>query len=808
MNDLVSLRALFDNKIFRIPDYQRGYAWEKSQLNDFWDDIIYLPENKIHYTGMISLLKVDNDVFNKWDDVRWIINEKGFEPYHVVDGQQRLTTFVIFINSILQYAEKHNIEYVNGDSLETIKNRYIVETKKPKNLLKAYKFGYENDNPSYEFLKYIILSEEKSGSIDETFYTINLENAKKFFDEKLEMYKDINNMQSFIDSLYKKVSNLMCFNIHYIDNSTDAYVAFETMNNRGKKLSNLEILKNRLIYLTTIYPDDILPIEEKKEIRNKINNAWKEVYFQLGRNKNKPLNDDEYLKNHWTLYFKYTRNKGDDYIKFLLNQYFSSKSVYGIARTYTVENEEFDENEEILNEYISYENSDYLQPDDIVSYVKSLEISAQYWYYSFNPYVCNSITKEEQIWIDKLNRIGINYFRTLVVASYLNDTITSEKRIELFKVIEKFIFLCFRLQKYQSNYNSQVSYRYARLLMKKEIDINDVIKYFDDAFKANIKDACNSFLNQMNNHFKNEEGYYSWHILKYFLFEYELYLSKNTFITKLDDWNAFVKNEKDKISIEHIYPQTPTKWYWRNRFRDYDEYEQKCLTNSLGNLLALSQSINSSLQNDEFELKKNPTNERKRGYTNGSNSEIEVSKYSDWTPITILNRGLKLLEFMENRWQFKIDEDIKYDLLGLSFMKKEREISEELPKDDFTDRDFINEENNEKLSIYLKDKNNELVYVYQKIYESLKTLIPDLYEVTTKDYIAFRNKLNKNLAELSIMKKKIKIYIKKPKSSSNLGKFVPENYNYTLNYRIYVHKYDEVDKIVNEIYMSYTEHFD
>lgn len=46
------------------------------------------------------------------------------------------------------------------------------------------------------------------------------------------------------------------FNIHEIEDDYDVFVAFETMNNRGKKLTNLELLKNRLIYLTTLNDND------------------------------------------------------------------------------------------------------------------------------------------------------------------------------------------------------------------------------------------------------------------------------------------------------------------------------------------------------------------------------------------------------------------------------------------------------------------------------------------------------------------------------------------------------------------------
>lgn len=49
MNDLESLSSLFNNKIFRIPNYQRGYAWERKKLDDFWEDLITLPNDRFHY---------------------------------------------------------------------------------------------------------------------------------------------------------------------------------------------------------------------------------------------------------------------------------------------------------------------------------------------------------------------------------------------------------------------------------------------------------------------------------------------------------------------------------------------------------------------------------------------------------------------------------------------------------------------------------------------------------------------------------------------------------------------------------------
>ena len=683
MNDLVSLSQLFDKRIYRIPDYQRGYAWTDSQLEDFWDDLNNLTEDRYHYTGMLSLKQLDKSIWEKWYEERWIIKDKGYSAFHVVDGQQRLTTFIILVNSIIKFAKAHKIEYLNGDDLDDIRSRYIIEEKKPDRINKAFKFGYESDNPSFEFLRYRILEEGKSGSLQETFYTLNLEKAKQFFDKNLESFYKENGKEG-LESLFRKLVNKLQFNIHYIDDDFDVFVAFETMNNRGKKLSNLEILKNRLIYLTTIYPDNILSLDGKNQIRKNINDAWKEVYYQLGRNKDNPLNDDWYLRSHWSLFFKYSRNTGDDYIEFLLGKYFTAKAVYGLQVKHDLElNEEMDEEDSLL--FSVDENDGLLTPVEISNYVDSLKSVAQYWYYSYNPTECNLFTEEEKKWILKLNHVGINYYRTLVVASFLNPEVTSEQRIKLFKVIEKSLFVFFRMARWQSSYQSTVAYNFARELYKDDRSIDEITSILEEKFNSSKSEAVETFVTKMQGQFKNNDGFYSWSDLRYFLFEYENSLYEKTFVPKLTDWDSFTKSEKDKISIEHIFPQTPTKYYWRNQFRDYTSEEYHYLANSLGNLLALSQSVNSALQNDEFEDKKNPKGKKRRGYANGSHSEVEVAQYKDWTPECIKERGLKLLQFLEERWDVKFDEESKLKVLGLEFMKEPREVSPELdPKDVFS----------------------------------------------------------------------------------------------------------------------------
>ena len=124
MNDLLSLQKLFNEAIFRIPDYQRGYAWKKQQLEDFWDDLYNLTGNRIHYTGMLSLKQLKVEDCTTWLEEKWILGT--YKPYHVVDGQQRLTTFIILLNSIISLANKLNEEYIMDERVERIKEKYVL----------------------------------------------------------------------------------------------------------------------------------------------------------------------------------------------------------------------------------------------------------------------------------------------------------------------------------------------------------------------------------------------------------------------------------------------------------------------------------------------------------------------------------------------------------------------------------------------------------------------------------------------------------------------------------------------------------
>ncbi len=695
MQELQSIQDIFNQRIFKIPDYQRGYSWGKEQLKDFWEDVVNLPLGRFHYTGMLSLKKVDKDVYSGWTEENWLINERGYQPFHVVDGQQRLTTIVIFIRVIYellkQLPENEGQDeteiYLGSYSLKELREKYLSISKPPEFIITSHKFGYEVDNPSFEYLRHKIFNEANSGSIEETLYTLNLSNAKSFFNENIEAYFKDYGLDG-IDLIFKKVTQNLMFNLYEISDDFDVFVAFETMNNRGKKLSNLELLKNRLIYLNTLYEDSELPADERVTIRFDINEAWKEVYKQLGRNKKKKLDDDEFLMAHWIIYYKYSRQKGSDYIDFLLNDTFTPQNVFNKLEIRTSSLEDIEEQHDDYEPEETEENGQNeeeivpkseLPPKHIQNYVSSLKTASVHWYNTFNPLNNQELTQEESLWIDRLNRMGMVYFRPLITASFMNDDVTSDDRVRLLREIERFVFVIFRMGRAYSTYRNSQFYRAARELYRGDTTIDKIISELKEkmswSFYASEEGEKTyfdhgHFQKYLQKKFNNGGGFYNWNGLRYFMYEYEMDKVRQRGSQKID-WKPFVKGEKDKVSIEHIYPQTADKNCWKDTFSHVSDGQRALLTNSLGNLLPLSMSINSSLQNDCFRDKKNAKlkdgKKVREGYNNGSHSEIEVSAHTNWTPETIKDRGLKLISFMEKRWDIEFEnEEKKLELLFLS----------------------------------------------------------------------------------------------------------------------------------------------
>jgi hypothetical protein len=654
------MSKLFNEKLFRIPDYQRGYSWSVVQLEDFWTDLIQIGTDGNHYTGVITLEPVPPSNYTMWLNDLWIITSRSFSPFFVVDGQQRLTTIIILIQCIIEVSSGSGRK-LNYQSIQEVQKRFIFETK-DEGISRSYIFGYEIDNPSYEYLKTSIFGENSaSDRSEETAYTHNLQIAKRFFLDKLSSLS-----HSEIEDVYTKITQKLVFNVFTISESVDVCVAFETMNNRGKPLSYLELLKNRLIYLSTKLA---IPSDDAQLLRRTVNECWKTIYHNLGRDRESQLDDDFFLRAHHIL--NYVEPAPDT-----VADESAARKHSNLARAL---------NEPVykdllkhiftLNWLVSERNkhpqSDKVALNTINDYSLSLQTAVKEWYAIFNPKP-TSDPDDYNFWLSKLTKITHESLYPVLLAIML-ETSDNKKRLDAFKAVERLSFIDRLVSgQYQGLFysdlvNSAIKLTRGQITIEKIIvEINILADRLSgsDWGKKQIKDAL------------RRRNYYSWRPTLYFLYEYnlQLQLTSKSERTKID-WAVFSESERDYKSIEHIYPQTAQIKYWRDRFQNLKPAQRELLKNVIGNLLPLSKPKNSSLSNGPFDEKVNGKSVGV-GYAYGSYAENEIYvRYKEWTPQSILDRSLNLLDFMEARWGLNLGKDSeKIEILGLRFVEPQARI--------------------------------------------------------------------------------------------------------------------------------------
>jgi uncharacterized protein with ParB-like and HNH nuclease domain len=206
-----SLEIFFTGKYFRIPNYQRDYAWDMSNVDDLLDDIIEAIEtNTSHYIGTFILSKTQSpNIFN------------------VVDGQQRLTTLVMLFNVAIREFGTQTDQIIYGDKFKKSQNDGL------------WRLELLNSNQAF----FQEMLEGKQPTPNTKSQTLLLE-AYNRIDTRICALKASNGMSSlFLDAI--KQLEVMEF-IESDDGK--AIRMFQTVNDRGKPLSNVEKAKSLLIY--------------------------------------------------------------------------------------------------------------------------------------------------------------------------------------------------------------------------------------------------------------------------------------------------------------------------------------------------------------------------------------------------------------------------------------------------------------------------------------------------------------------------------------------------------------------------------
>lgn len=615
----LSLLKLLKGRTFRIPDYQRGYAWGNKQLADLWSDLVNLQKGKLayHYTGMITVEAIDSNKWKTWDDAYYYEQELSI-PYSVVDGQQRLTSIIILMNEIINSFPDD--QKIDGASKESCIRRYILrwDSDTP---IKSFVFGYDTDNPSDLHFKTKILGykEYLENSPQETAYTNNLSEAKAFFKEKVNDYlKEYNYDYSKLEELYIALLKKFRFDFKVLEKDLDIFMVFETMNTRGKVLSDLENLKNRLIYLATLihhieYRDT--SSDKRNYLREIIVTGWKNIYGELGKSKRLMDSDDTLLRHHWVMYYGYDRQRAKFYAEDIFKQVFTVNEVITKA----------------------------LKKEKIEAYVSSLKNTAEWWFIINNPShkaVENRVTNPSIISIlTRISRLKFRFFAPLLFAGLQSSTATDEDKIDFLKAIENYIFLIFMVSYRRSNTGSYHFQALAhRLFNSEEYGLTNATASLDE-WTYGGEDYYGyfdfeNFRQYLEPLFEQDKGgYRAWAGMKFFLSEY---ISPQQ---TLEDWEKYkvvglyTSAQKNREGFNHfIYDKNENK---------YTRRQKKYLEGSLGNYLFL--------KNPPPHFEKLSFGEIK-SFLEKTNQGTDILQYEEWSPTAILDRGKRMLSFLENRW--------------------------------------------------------------------------------------------------------------------------------------------------------------
>ncbi len=346
--ELLNLDGVVGKGVFEIPSYQRGYAWQIRQLKDFWNDLEHVSKlgNKFHYMHSLTLRGLENE-----------LEDSAFE---IIDGQQRLATSLILLSLLAKTTKNENYSLANLKSIL------------------SYNFYYHDIGEAFR----AIMEEEKDLERFQTsFYAKNLIDAHAFFKEKISD-TPMETLEKMFDALTKK----MLFSVVELnDNRIDPFSSFETINNRGKDLSTLELFKNRLHFVA----HKICNGHKLETLQKEINDTYTIIYYDLRQFKDDDL--ERFLK-HFVEY--YYGEKGD-FKKRLLEMEFNAHKRYTPNTPFS---DEYDKIDELLF-YLSYSSK-------VWHFLHTLDEKAITLIFNDNKKIEIEITPKTRILLEKMRRLN------------------------------------------------------------------------------------------------------------------------------------------------------------------------------------------------------------------------------------------------------------------------------------------------------------------------------------------------------------------------------------------------------------------
>jgi uncharacterized protein with ParB-like and HNH nuclease domain len=270
------LEELFNKQIrFRIPVFQRHYVWnEQDQLMPLWEDFLNKynerqSKKKIHphYTGSIVLFHENTTT-------------STLSSYSVIDGQQRLTTFQIFIAAFREVSRKH----LNDENLIKELDKFLFNEKSfgdkdyemQKYKLEPTKFNKEIFNTiisnTYEKVdELLVLPVLSEYGIGHKTYRQVAKNRNKLLGAYLFFYDQfsalISENEGDLTELITQFLLVLKRDFQFVEigltQNDDPQMIFETMNGRGASLTETDLIRNYIFMRANSNQENLDKIYEK-----------------------------------------------------------------------------------------------------------------------------------------------------------------------------------------------------------------------------------------------------------------------------------------------------------------------------------------------------------------------------------------------------------------------------------------------------------------------------------------------------------------------------------------------------------------
>jgi len=252
---------------FCVPKYQRSYIWQKEEWEKLFDDI---KDNSGHFLGTLVVVPLDQE------------GEEPFKRFEVIDGQQRMTATSLFLLAIFDrieelYSNFQHDESTQKDDLQTYfsQRSKIMESlwvdSNSKEYIKLELSKIKSNNSDYE---YLIRSKMLPNNELPAPKYFNMRQISRCFDYFNKTIKDLN-MKELL-ALSEKVFSAIVVMIS-AGSESNAYLIFETLNNRGQPLSVVDIVKNKLF----------AKLDQGNIVLDEIEDDWRQHVENIGSNSDK-----------------------------------------------------------------------------------------------------------------------------------------------------------------------------------------------------------------------------------------------------------------------------------------------------------------------------------------------------------------------------------------------------------------------------------------------------------------------------------------------------------------------------------------